>query len=67
MGSIGGAVAGGVFFGAMPKYLEVLWPSIYNKFDFLFYGLVALVIILWVPGGLAGVGRRVWKRMEGRA
>jgi branched-chain amino acid transport system permease protein len=67
MGSIGGAVAGGLFFGAMPKYLEVLWPSIYNKFDFLFYGLVALVIILWVPGGLAGVGRRVWKRMEGRA
>ena len=67
MGSIGGAVAGGLFFGAMPKYLEVLWPSIYNKFDFLFYGLVALVIILWVPGGLAGVGRRVWKRVEGRA
>jgi branched-chain amino acid transport system permease protein len=67
MGSIGGAVAGGLFFGAMPKYLEVLWPSIYNKFDFLFYGLVALLIILWVPGGLAGIGRRFWRRVEGRA
>jgi len=67
MGSIGGAVAGGLFFGAMPKYLEVLWPSIYNKFDFLFYGLVALLIIIWVPGGLAGLGRRVWKRVEGQA
>ena len=66
MGSIGGAVAGGLFFGAMPKYLEVLWPSIYNKFDFLFYGLVALLIIIWVPGGLAGIGRRVWQRVEGR-
>jgi branched-chain amino acid transport system permease protein len=65
MGSIGGAVAGGLFFGALPKYLEVLWPSIYNKFDFLFYGLVALVIIVWVPGGLAGIGRRVWRRVEG--
>lgn len=66
MGSIGGAVAGGLFFGAMPKYLEVLWPSIYNQFDFLFYGLVALLIIIWVPGGLAGVGRRFWHRVEGR-
>jgi len=67
MGSIGGAVLGGLFFGAMPKYLEVLWPSIYNKFDFLFYGLVALLIIVWVPGGLAGVGRRFWHRVEGRS
>jgi ABC-type branched-subunit amino acid transport system permease subunit len=67
MGSIGGAVGGGLFFGALPKYLEVLWPSIYNKFDFLFYGLVALLIILWVPGGLAGIGRRFWRRVEGRA
>jgi branched-chain amino acid transport system permease protein len=66
MGSIGGAVAGGLFFGAMPKYFEVLWPSIYNKFDFLFYGLVALLIILWVPGGLAGLGRRFSQRVEGR-
>jgi branched-chain amino acid transport system permease protein len=66
MGSIGGAVGGGLFFGALPKYLEVLWPSIYNKFDFLFYGLVALLIIVWVPGGLAGVGRRFWHRVEGR-
>ena len=27
MGSIAGAVAGGLFFGALPKYLEVLWPQ----------------------------------------
>jgi len=67
MGSIGGAVGAGLFFGALPKYLEVLWPSIYNKFDFLFYGLVALLIIVWVPGGLAGVGRRFWHRVEGRS
>jgi branched-chain amino acid transport system permease protein len=65
MGSIGGAIGGGLLFGALPKYLEVLWPSIYNKFDFLFYGLAALVIIIWVPGGLAGIGRRLWRRLEG--
>lgn len=66
LGSIAGAVGAGLFFGALPKYLEVVWPSIYNQFDFLFYGLIALLIIVKVPGGMAGLGTRFWRRVEGR-
>lgn len=65
MGSIGGAVGAGLFFGALPKYLEVIWQA-YSKWDFVFYGLVALVIIVEVPDGLSGIGRRLWRRVEGQ-
>jgi branched-chain amino acid transport system permease protein len=66
MGSIAGAVGAGLFFGALPKYLETIWQA-YSKWDFVFYGLVALVIIVEVPGGLSGIGRRLWRRVEGHA
>lgn len=66
MGSIGGAVGAGLFFGALPKYLEVIWQA-FSKWDFVFYGLVALVIIVKVPDGLSGVGRRLWRRLESQS
>jgi ABC-type branched-subunit amino acid transport system permease subunit len=67
MGSIGGAIGAGLFFGALPKYLETLTKSRVIHYDFLFYGLSALVLIAWVKGGLAGLTSRLWARMEGQA
>jgi branched-chain amino acid transport system permease protein len=66
MGSIGGAVGAGLIFGGLPKYLEVIWQA-FSKWDFVFYGLVALVIIVKVPDGLSGVGRRLWRRLESQS
>jgi branched-chain amino acid transport system permease protein len=66
MGSVGGAIGAGLFFGALPKYLETYSGGTLVKYDFLFFGLVALVIIVKVPGGLAGLAARGWRRLEGR-
>ncbi|HLJ09290.1 MAG TPA: hypothetical protein VKX24_12195, partial [Acidimicrobiia bacterium] len=35
-------------------------------YDQFFIGIVALVVVLWIPGGLADIGRRLWRRIEGR-
>jgi hypothetical protein len=34
-------------------------------YDLFFAAAVALLIILWVPGGIAALGRRIWTRIEG--
>lgn len=67
LGSIGGAIAFGVLFGALPKYLEGQTPAAASKYDFLLYGFFSLVIFIKVPGGLGGLGRRLWARVEGRS
>lgn len=64
MGSVGGAIFAGLFFGALPKYLESASSGRFTKFDFFFYGVSALVVILKVPGGFGAIGRRVWHRLE---
>lgn len=66
-GSIGGAVAAGIFFGAVPKYLEAYTNGGFTRFDFFFYGSLSLLIFLKVSGGLGGLGQRLWGRVEGRA
>jgi branched-chain amino acid transport system permease protein len=66
-GSIGGAIAAGMFFGALPKYLEAYTNGGFTRFDFFFYGALSLLIFLKVRGGLGGLGQRLWARVEGRA
>ncbi|MDQ1499614.1 MAG: branched-chain amino acid transport system permease protein [Actinomycetota bacterium] len=65
MGSIGGSIAAGLFFGALPKYLEAYTSGGFSRYDFFFYGLFSLLIFMKVPGGLGGLGRRLWARLEG--
>jgi ABC-type branched-subunit amino acid transport system permease subunit len=66
-GSIGGAIAAGMLFGALPKYLEAYTNGGFTRFDFFFYGALSLVIFMKVKGGLGGLGQRLWARVEGRA
>ncbi|MDQ3945594.1 MAG: branched-chain amino acid ABC transporter permease [Actinomycetota bacterium] len=65
LGSIAGAIASGVVFGAVPKYLETLSEGRFVGYDQFFAGAVALVVILTLPGGLTELGRRIWRRVEG--
>ncbi len=67
MGSIGGALGAGILFGALPKYLETLSEGRFTKFDFFFYGVISLLLIVKVPGGLGALGKRFWTRVEGQA
>lgn len=65
LGSVGGAIAAGLVFGAFPKYLETFTEGKFVGYDSFFAAAVALAVILTVPGGLAEIGRRVWRRIEG--
>jgi branched-chain amino acid transport system permease protein len=67
LGSIGGAIGAGLVFGAVPKYMETLSEGRLVGYDQFFAAAVALVIILFVPGGIAQLGRKAWARLEGRA
>jgi branched-chain amino acid transport system permease protein len=63
MGSVAGALVAGIAFGAIPKYSEGKLVG-YDQF---FIGVVSLGLVLWAPGGLADIGRRLWRRLEGAA
>jgi branched-chain amino acid transport system permease protein len=65
LGSIGGAIAAGLVFGALPKYLDTLSQGRFVGYDQFFAGGIALLVILTVPGGLAEFGRRMWRRLQG--
>jgi branched-chain amino acid transport system permease protein len=65
MGSVAGAVVAGTAFGAIPKYFDSLSEGHFVGYDQFFIGIVALIVVLWIPGGLADVGRRLWRRIEG--
>ena len=67
LGSIGGAIAAGVVFGAVPKYFDAASQGRFVGYDQFFAGLVALCVILIIPGGLAEIGQRLRRRAEGRA
>src|SRR5438874_10816088 len=66
MGSVGGACVAGVAFGAIPKYFDSLSEGRFVGYDQFFIGVVSLGLVLWAPGGLADIGRRLWRRLEGR-
>jgi branched-chain amino acid transport system permease protein len=65
LGSIGGAIASGLVFGALPKYIDTLSGGRFVGYDQFFAGIVALVVVLTLPGGLTELGRRLWRRLEG--
>ena len=65
LGSVGGALAAGAVFGAIPKYLETLTKSGFLTYDLFAIGLAVFVVMMKAPGGLAEIGRRVWRRLEG--
>ena len=65
LGSVGGAVAAGLVFGGLPRYLESLSAGRFVAYDRFFAGLLVLVLVVKAPGGLADIGRRLWRRIEG--
>jgi len=65
MGSVAGAVVAGTAFGAIPKYFDSLSEGKLVGYDLFFIGIVSLGLVLWAPGGLADIGRRLWRRLEG--
>ena len=65
LGSVSGAVVAGTAFGAIPKYFDSLSEGKLVGYDLFFIGIVSLALVLWAPGGLADIGRRVWRRLEG--
>ena len=67
LGSIGGAIAAGLVFGAVPKYFDAVSQGRFVGYDQFFAGLVALFVVLIIPGGLAEIGKRLRRRAEGRA
>jgi branched-chain amino acid transport system permease protein len=66
LGSIGGAIGAGLVFGSTPRYLETLSQGKLAGYDLFVAAAIAMVFILWVPGGIAALGRRVWTMIEGR-
>jgi len=67
LGSVSGAVVAGTAFGAIPKYFDSLSEGKLVGYDLFFIGFLSLGLVLWAPGGLADIGRRVWRRLEGQA
>ena len=78
LGSVGGAVIGGVFVSLLPRVLEKysdslpllaepgqdgVTPSQAARFA---YGAAIIAVLLYLPGGLAGLGRRVRRRRRRR-
>src|SRR5439155_718755 len=53
MGSVAGACAAGIGFGAIPKYFDSLSEGHFVGYDQFFIGVVALALVLWAPGGFA--------------
>jgi branched-chain amino acid transport system permease protein len=66
LGSVAGAVVAGTAFGAIPKYFDSLSEGKLVGYDLFFIGFLSLGLVLWAPGGLADIGRRVWRRLEGQ-
>jgi branched-chain amino acid transport system permease protein len=75
LGSIGGAVLGGVFVSLLPRVMEKysdslpllaeagedgVTPSQAARF---LYGAAIIAVLLYLPGGLAGLGRRVRRKV----
>jgi branched-chain amino acid transport system permease protein len=67
LGSVGGAIGAGLVFGSLPRYMETVSHGRFVGYDLFFAATVALVIVMFVPGGIAALGKRVWARIEGPA
>jgi branched-chain amino acid transport system permease protein len=65
LGSVGGAVAAGVVFGSTPKFVDALAEGELVGYEPFFIGIMVMAVVLFEPGGLAAMGRRLWARIEG--
>jgi branched-chain amino acid transport system permease protein len=78
LGSIGGAVAGGLMVTALPQLLnhysgslplvgdpggDGLQPSDAARF---LYGAAVVAVLIYAPHGLGGLGRRLWRAPSSR-
>ena len=60
MGSLAGPLVGTVFLVSLPELLRG-WV----QYQRLLYGVVLMAVILYVPGGLAGIGKRTLELIPG--
>ncbi|MGH9039485.1 MAG: branched-chain amino acid ABC transporter permease [Acidimicrobiia bacterium] len=65
LGSVGGAIGAGIFFGSIPKFVDTLAEGELVGYEPFLVGIALILVVLFEPGGLAAVGRRVWARIEG--
>lgn len=60
VGTVRGAVVGGVVLKALPEYLRFG-----GEYRFALYGAILLLLIIFQPQGLLGEGSFVWERLRG--
>jgi branched-chain amino acid transport system permease protein len=60
-GSWLGALIGAVIFTWLPTVLELA-----GAYQYIIYGTLVTVVAVWVPGGLVGVGKTLFRRLEQR-
>ena len=65
LGSVGGAIGAGIFFGSIPKFVDSLAEGELVGYEPFLVGIALILVVLFQPGGLAAIGRRVWARIEG--
>lgn len=58
MASIWGAIVGTVLLGTLPEYLRT-----FGDYDILIYGAIVLIIMMFAPQGLAGIGAQMKNRI----
>jgi branched-chain amino acid transport system permease protein len=58
IGTIWGAVLGGIVFGIIEEELVVYFPNVH----LMLYGVLLIVIVLLEPDGLMGLLRRLFRR-----
>lgn len=62
MGQIYGPVIGAAIFTYLEEFLITRFPYYYM----LLFGIIMVVAILYMPDGLVGLVRKLWKRISGR-
>jgi branched-chain amino acid transport system permease protein len=65
LGSVGGAIAAGIFFGSIPKFVDSLAEGELVGYEPFFIGIAVVLVVLFEPGGLAAIGKKLWARIEG--
>ena len=65
LGSVGGAIAAGIFFGSIPKFVDSLAEGELVGYEPFLIGIAVVLVVLFEPGGLAAIGHKIWARIEG--
>lgn len=61
MASIWGSIAGAFFLTALPEALRG-----FEEIDILVYGVILVACVMYLPGGLAGGAKRLWRALARR-